>query len=149
VFSRDALRWTYYTTHWAAPDTARLAWLLAATTSIGPNSGNAPTRGHAVRDEGRTLVYSAAGRPELIGVATGMEDGIPDPDPAPDSGWADNEARRIADAARTAADSTAWLFLLYCEPTVDSALIHASEHEGGRLLGHTQYDRVRLYQLRF
>jgi hypothetical protein len=149
VFSRDALRWTYYTTNWARPDTARLAWLIGATQSIGPNSGNAPARRHAVRDEGRTLVYTAAGRPELIGVATGMEDGIPNPDPAPDSGWADNEAGRIADAARAAPDSTAWLFLLYCEPTVDSALIHATEAHGARLLRHTQHDRVRLYQLRF
>jgi Dolichyl-phosphate-mannose-protein mannosyltransferase len=146
VFARDAIRWTYYTTNWAAPDTARLDWLLATSRAIGPNSGNAPPRGHPVRDEGDSLVYTGSGRAELIGDPTGMEDlsNVPR-DPRPDSGWGDNEARRIA----AAANPSIWLFLRYCPPTVDSELVVASIRRGARVTVVRRVADVRLYQLRF
>jgi len=147
VFSRDAVRWTYYTTDWTRPDTIRVDTLLALAHAIGPNSGNAPPRGHAVVDEGDALVYSGSGRAELIGTATGMEGGILNhPQSEPDTGWADNEARRITAAA---GDRGAWLFFIYCDPQIDSEVIAATVRRGGRLARDLQFNNVRLYQLRF
>jgi Dolichyl-phosphate-mannose-protein mannosyltransferase len=146
VFARDAIRWTYYTTNWAAPDTARLDWLLGAARAIGPNSGNAPPRGHPVHDEGDTMVYAGAGGAELIGDPTGMEDLMNVArEPRPDTGWGDNEARRIA----AAANPNIWLFLRYCPPSVDSELVVASIRRGGRVTAVRRVADVRLYQLQF
>jgi 4-amino-4-deoxy-L-arabinose transferase-like glycosyltransferase len=148
IFSRDAIRWTYYTTEWAKPDTVRLNWLMAAAQSIGPNSGNAPTRGRAVHDEGENLVYSGTGRAELIGIATGMEDGIPHAQPHPDTGWAENEAERVDRAARDG-NGDAWLFFLYCDPPIDSLVLRATERRGAHLVSANQFDRTRVYLVRF
>jgi hypothetical protein len=146
VFARDAVRWAYYTTNWSDPDTARLDWLLGAARAIGPNSGNVPSRGHAVRNEGDGLVYTGTGRAELIGDPTGMEDMINEArPPQPDSGWGDNEARRIA----AAANPTIWLFLRYGPPSVDSTLLTASIRHGARVIAVRRVADVRLYRLQF
>jgi hypothetical protein len=147
VFGRDAVRWTYYTTDWTRPDTIRVDTLLALAHAIGPNSGNAPPRGHAVHDEGDALVYAGSGRRELIGIPTGMEGGILNhPQLEPDTAWADNEARRIAAAAH---GGGAWLFFIYCDPPIDSALIAATGRRGGRLASDLLFDNVRLYRIQF
>ncbi|HWZ58342.1 MAG TPA: glycosyltransferase family 39 protein [Gemmatimonadaceae bacterium] len=146
VFARDAIRWTYYTTDWAHPDTARLNWLMTADSVIGPNSGNAPTRGHAVHDEGDSLIYRGAARVELIGIPTGMEDRMMiAADSEPDSGWADNEARRLA----AAATPSIWMFFLYTKPRIDSLVIAAAERRGAQLTSANHFETVRLYHLRF
>jgi Dolichyl-phosphate-mannose-protein mannosyltransferase len=146
VFARDAIRWTYYTTNWRHPDAKRLHWLMSAASAIGPNSGNVPSRGHAVNDEGDSLAYHGADRTELIGVPTGMEDRVgAAPPPIPDSGWADNEARRVA----AAANPTIWMYFLYCKPAIDSMVIAAAERRGAHLVESDQFRGARLYRLRF
>jgi hypothetical protein len=146
VFARDAIRWTYYTTDWERPDTTRLRWLMAASHAIGPNSGNAPSRGHAVHNEGDSLVYRGPARAELIGIPTGMEDRMQmDPGTEPDSGWADNEVRRMA----AVADPTIWMFFLYTKPRIDSTVIVAAQRRGAQLTIARRFDGIRLYRLRF
>jgi hypothetical protein len=149
VFSRDAVRWAYHTTDWEHPDTARLGWLLAAAERLGPNSGNTPSRGRAVRGEGDGLVYQGRDRAELIGVPTGMEDRLmTESAPQPDTGWADNEVRRMSAAVR-AATPNAWMFFWYCAPTIDSTMLAAAERQGGRVISRQQFGGVRLYRLAF
>ena len=143
VFSRDVPVWTFYTTDWNHPDTARIRMLTDAVASTGPNSGNAPGRGHPVENEGRDLVVRSGPRVELIGVPTGMQARFADvSQQAPDPGWATNEADRIRDAAAPGI----WLFFTYCHNRCDWTLADTLAASGGRFV----YERItrdaRLYE---
>jgi len=130
IFSRDVPVWTYYTTDWRDPDTTRVQSLLSAASSTGPNSGNHPPRGHAVHDEGDSLVVRTGARTELIGVPTGMEAGaLGAIQSAPDAGWATNEARRIAGEA----NPRIWLFFTHCHNLCDTILVDSLTAAGGHM----------------
>jgi hypothetical protein len=143
VFSRDVPVWTFYTTDWTRPDTARIRMLTDAAARTGPNSGNMPGRGHLVENEGRDLVVRSGGRVELVGIPTGMEARFADvSQQAPDPGWATNEAVRI----RAAAEPGLWLFFTYCHNRCDRTLADTLTASGGRFV----YERItrgaRLYE---
>jgi hypothetical protein len=110
VFSLDVPRWAFYTTDWSHPDTVRLDRIMTLASTLGPNSGNAPPRGHAVTHEGRQLILHTPTHTELLGVPTGVE--ILSNGPTrrdADPGWATNEAMRV----RAVAAPIAWLVFLH------------------------------------
>lgn len=145
VFSRDVPIWTFYTTDWANPDTARVRRLVDVAASAGPNSGNMPSRGHPVADEGRDLVVQTGQRVELIGVPTGIQARFADvSQQAPDPGWATNEANRI----HTAANPDIWLFFTYCHNMCDSTLIDTLTADGGRVTYKRIVRGARIYEYR-
>ena len=93
--------WTFHTTDWSAPDSARLASMAALSTSGGPGFLNRPSRGHAVRHEGWEHRRLVGQRIELMGIASGVTTSYMPPysRQIADTGWAANEADRIvADA---------------------------------------------------
>jgi hypothetical protein len=143
VFSRDVPIWTFYTTDWTHPDTARVRLLGEAAASTGPNSGNTPGRGHPVESEGRDLVVRSGRRVELIGVPTGMQARSTDvSQQAPDPGWATNEADRI----RVAAAPGIWLFFTYCHNLCDRMLTDTLAASGGRIVYERFSRGARLYE---
>lgn len=99
--------WIYYTTDWSHPDRERLSRLTRLADALGPNSGNIPSRGRPVVNEGEILRLTDGDRMLLIGVPSGQERSSTIRLPGPDPGWADNEAGRIARAAAPCA----WVFL--------------------------------------
>jgi hypothetical protein len=148
VFARGLGPWVFYTTDWARPDTARLAWMAEQGGLDGAAFENAAGRGRAVTpDEGEDLVYRRGGRTELIGLSTGVRwlalAGFSQG--APDRRWAAREAARI----RKAAHPTAWLFFTHVIDGGDVDLVNAVEREGGRIV----YQRVErgagVLQVRF
>jgi len=95
--SRGVPEFLFYTTDWRNPDRDRLIRFARIADSIGPNSGNNPPRPHPVTTEGDHLRFDDGGRTLLLGIPTGMEvigTGVVRPS-VPDTGWAENEARRI------------------------------------------------------
>jgi hypothetical protein len=101
VFARTLPAWTFYSTDWAHPDTARLRFLMRSAGSTGAAFENAPSRGR-VRDEEEIAVRPSPAAPgELLGLPSGMEwrEVQEHVRPAPDSGWVETERRRIEDAA--------------------------------------------------
>ena len=65
---------------------------------------------------------------ELVGVPTGTgPDSLGIPSPAPDSGWADNEARRLHEAG----GPEAWVLLSSFQPMVPDQLDAALTRRGG------------------
>jgi hypothetical protein len=104
VFTAALPGWTFYTTDWEAPDTARLARMTRLGSFGGPAFENAPSRGRAVREEGDSLVYPLWGGSEMLGLLHGAQSrsGIGVTATAPDTNWVANEARRIRDAASPA-----------------------------------------------
>jgi hypothetical protein len=102
IASRALPAWIFYTTNWAKPDSASVTPLMEAATSIGPNSGNAASRGHEVRNEGGDLNFTYKDGLQLVGIATGVQNTAlgEQVGKVPDLGWAANEASRISAAAR-------------------------------------------------
>jgi hypothetical protein len=102
--------WAFYTTDWAAPDTARLAFLSRIGSSGGGAFENAPSRG-AVIGEGEGLIRTYRGRKEIFGVPVGLQlhAFLGRTKALPDSGWTEHEIRRI----RSEADSAVWLLLAH------------------------------------
>jgi hypothetical protein len=102
VFSRSLPAWIWYTTDWAAPDTARVRYLSALGQAGAPGFENMPSRGHVRAEETEMLHYRSAAGPELLGLPSGMEWREVETyvTQAPDSGWAEVEATRIERAAR-------------------------------------------------
>jgi hypothetical protein len=100
--------WAFYTTDWAAPDTARLAFLSRIGSSGGAAFENAPRRG-AVVEEGAARTYR--GRKEIFGVPVGLQlhAFVGRTKALPDSGWTEHEIRRI----RSEADSAVWLLFAH------------------------------------
>jgi hypothetical protein len=103
--------WAFYSTDWAAPDTTRLHWLAGLAGPGGPAFHNAPARGRIRGDEAAALVGQWGPRPEIIGLATGMQrrDLAGLSRSRPDSGWVEDEVARIA----AAGDHDVWLLLAF------------------------------------
>ena len=129
VYARAVPLWTYYSTDWKHPDTARVQRLLRSAIEIGPGSGNGQTRGRPVRHEGFERRFRFRGSEELIGIATGMERTGVVKAAAPDTGWADNEAERI----REVASPTAWVAFAHYGPVPLEQLKGALARLGGRI----------------
>jgi hypothetical protein len=143
VYSRVVPVWAYYTTDWAAPDRARLEWLLEASRRIGPNSGNRPTRGTAVRREGDDLARPGPFGVELIGIATGIEHPTPpDGRSTPDPGWSENEVRRI----QAACTRSAWLFFSHGSDAAEAELLPLLRKAGLQEEHRSLRRAVRLYR---
>jgi hypothetical protein len=141
--------WAFYTTRWAAPDTARLRFLARVAGPGGPAFHNAPGRGRRVAaGEGDALSWCVGGeRVELIGLAPGMQAGpfgVFSPRGA-DSGWAEREAERIA----AVADRDAWLVLATVYPTTGPALLGALQRCGAEQIETWAERGAELYRYRF
>src|SRR6266511_6343674 len=101
--------WTFYTTNWAVPDTARLARTARLAGAGGPAFENAPPRSRPGQEAADGMVFPLDGRSEILGApngaqwrsATGLVQYEPDP------GWASTEAARI----RASAKPTVWLLI--------------------------------------
>jgi hypothetical protein len=129
VFAGAIPAWTFYTTDWETPDRLRLNYLRQIAQAGGPSFENAPSRGRPVNLEGDDLVYATQGGLELYGIPDGLEArafGLTNA--LPDTGWAENEARRIRDAANTGA----WLVISHFYGP-EGRLLGAVESGGGRL----------------
>jgi hypothetical protein len=103
VFARAAPAWLLATTEGTWRENVRLErWRALAGRSGSPGYENS-VRDRAVRPlEGDSLVVTSGARTELVGLAPGVEyrvAGTPSAT-APSPGWAEEEARRIAVAAR-------------------------------------------------
>ena len=128
VFARGIPAWLFYSTDWRTPDLGRVRERIAVVSSTGPAFRNAPSRGRAVVMEGDSLRYAAGDWTELVGVPTGTgPDSLGIPSPAPDSGWADNEARRLQEAG----GPEAWVLLSSFQPMVPDQLEAALARRGG------------------
>ncbi|HET9983000.1 MAG TPA: glycosyltransferase family 39 protein [Longimicrobiales bacterium] len=144
VSARSIPSWAFYTTDWRSSDRTRLSTLLRRAVEAGPNSGNAPSRGHAVRNEGYDRLLTTAGRLEVLGIASGLENaGLPVPE-TPDPGWAENEVDRL----RATGSPTAWLYLHHQRQEPVRELVRAVEAAGGRvLLRLTEPDSTRVLRV--
>jgi hypothetical protein len=146
VFAAALPAWTFYTTDWTAPDTARLARMARLGSSGGPAFENAPPRGRAMRDEGDSLVFRYRGWVEIIGLFHGAQwrsASGPIQDHA-DTNWTENEARRIRAAARP----EAWVLMAHSH-ALERFLVPAVEARGGRIEDSYQTAGVRLWRFRF
>ncbi len=102
VFAASLPAWAFYTTDWAAPDTARLARVARLASSGGPAFENAPPRDRPLRPgDGDSLVYPFRDVSEVIGLSEGAQwrSGTGRVQYAPDTNWTVNEGRRIREAA--------------------------------------------------
>jgi hypothetical protein len=98
--------WTFYTTDWSQPDTARLARMAREGSSGGRAFENGPSRRETGMDPYPDLAYPFRSGVELLGVRDGAPFRPGDIWRAPpDSGWARSEAARIQQAAQP----QAWL----------------------------------------
>jgi hypothetical protein len=128
VFGRGMPAWLFYSTDWRAPDLARVRERIALVSSTGAAFRNAASRGRPVAAEGDTLRFAVGDWRELVGVPTGTgPDSLGIPSPAPDSGWADNEARRLHEAG----GPEAWVLLSSFQPMVPDQLDAALTRRGG------------------
>lgn len=110
LFAEALPAWTFYTTDWQTPDTARLARMTRLASFGGPAFENAPPRSHAIHDEGDSLVYPLWSGHEVIGLSHGAEwrSGVGPTSAVADTNWLTNEGRRI----RAAADPVVWILTL-------------------------------------
>jgi len=114
-------------------------------SEIEPGSGNGESRGGPVLREGFDRRYPFRGSVELAGIATGMEGTGAFTGSAPDSGWEENEAERIRDAA----SPTVWVaFAHHLEVPLDQ-LRDALERLGGRVTFSEVGPVMALLQYRF
>jgi hypothetical protein len=129
VFAGAIPAWAMYTTDWQSPDIRRLDYLSRIARAGGPAFGNAPSRGRPVVQEGDNLTYRTPRGLEIYGIPDGLEARVFGLTNAlPDSGWAENEARRI----REVAHPTAWLVLSHFYGP-EGQLLGAIESRGGRV----------------
>jgi 4-amino-4-deoxy-L-arabinose transferase-like glycosyltransferase len=128
VFAGAIPAWALYTTNWRAPDLTRLEYLKRIARAGGPAFENAPGRGRTVLREGDELRYTSPEGLEIYGISDGLEARVFGLTNAlPDSGWAENEARRI----REAASSRVWLVLSHFYGP-EGQLLDALEASGGQ-----------------
>jgi hypothetical protein len=146
VLSRGVPAWIFYSTIWSAPDTARLRRMARIASSTGPAFENAPSRGRRVQDEADHLVYQYRGRREVIGIGSGMEfrAGRKYLQLVPDTGWGDNEVRRIRDAG-----SVAWIFASHHAQAEVDELLAAVQRAGGELVESRKRNGAALFRVRF
>ncbi len=132
LFPRSVPAWAYYTTDWSSTrDRARIGDYVAVAESIGPNSGNAPARGRRAIGDGWERVMVDRGRMILIGSPTGDERSILGSITNVDSGWAENEAARVAASATPCAG----VFLSHFNNRERDPLLAAFRQAGLRLAG--------------
>jgi 4-amino-4-deoxy-L-arabinose transferase-like glycosyltransferase len=138
--------WTFYTTDWQRPDTARLARVAREASAGGLAFENERSRGRRVDGDGAHLVFPYNDWVELLGVYSGArwlssgELTQRHPDPS----WASSEALRIRNAARP----TTWV-LAGRSLALDRELRGAVEALGGRS-GETYVDAyVTITRYRF
>jgi hypothetical protein len=144
VHARVLPVWIYYTTDWRRPDSERVKWLVAAAQSLGPNSGNRPSRRRAVEEEGTALLRPGGWGTELIGVPTGIEYPLrPGAPRTPDPGWEANEARRVLAACRL----KAWLLFLHGYDVADETLVAELRARGIKVDETMAQGAVRLYHV--
>jgi hypothetical protein len=147
VFTRSVPAWLYYTTDWKnSPDTARVRTLGRLVSSGGRAFRHAPSRRGPVKNEGDDLAFHYRDWIELIGVPTGMgpnERGINGEQP--DSGWAENEVRRL----KATRSSDCWIVMSAFTPVVPATLREAIEREGGRILFWREREVAVLGRVRF
>jgi hypothetical protein len=130
VFHRCIPAWSFYTTDWARPDTARTRWMATEAGPGGPAHENGESRGHRPPGEGAALIRSTRGRVELLGLASGIRgrQWLGYEPPIPDAGWSANEAARI----RAAAAPGIWLVLINAAVLAEGdTLVAAVEDRGG------------------
>lgn len=152
VFHRAIGPWTFYTTDWARPDRARLAWIAQVAGPEGPAFVNAPRRGPRRVGEGDSLVYSYRGRVELFGTASGVQGRAwLDPSQSPDwqaradRGWAIAEAARLRGKGRRV-----WAVFNADSPGQEILdLLHAIQETGGRIESRVEVAGTTLYSIRF
>jgi dolichyl-phosphate-mannose-protein mannosyltransferase len=147
VFARSVPAWLYYTTDWKElPDTARVRHLGGLVSSGGRAFRHAPSRGGVVKAEGDDLLFHYRDWVELIGVPTGMgpdEYGINREQP--DSGWAENEVRRL----KATGSSDCWIVMSAFTPVVPATLRKEIEQEGGKILLWKERQVAVLGRVRF
>jgi hypothetical protein len=138
--------WTFYTTDWRRPDTARLARVAREASAGGLAFENERPRGRPVDGDGTHLVFEYDDKIELLGVYSGarwLSQGELTQD-RPDTNWASSEARRIRDAAKP----TAWV-LAARTLALDHQLRTALERLGGSAAESYQDTYVTMTRYRF
>ncbi len=140
VFGKAMPAWIYYTTEWSSADTARTARLMELARRIGPNSGNAPSRGHPVNHEGWDLVVADQRRQLLVGVPSGYQAVLrTEWSPPPlDPGWGRNEALRFMAELRSEGASCGWLLFSHHKPNEMDQIGRALVLEGATLAHRNQ-----------
>jgi hypothetical protein len=137
--------WAYYTTDWSTPERTHLEWTIAASNSLGPNSGNRPSRERPVDREGDELVSTGPWGPELIGIPTGIEYPLrAGASRVPDPGWAENEMRRLLGACRNGT----WLLFLKGYDVAEETLLAELRSAGVMPDGSMLQRAVRLYHMK-
>jgi len=140
--------WAFYTTDWAAPDTARLHWLGRLAGPGGPAFHNAPARGRVRADETATLVgrWEGGARAEIIGLATGIQkrDLAGLSRLRPDSGWVDDEVKRIV----AAGDHDVWVLLAFGFAHETDDLLAGLDAAGGARIYERDAPDASLYRYR-
>jgi hypothetical protein len=128
VFAGAIPAWAIYSTDWRSPDLNRLEFLKRIASAGGPAFENAPSRRVTVREEADKLIYVTPAGVELYGSPSGLEASVFGLTNArPDSGWSENEARRI----RQAAAPSIWLmFSHFYGP--EGELLDVLKAAGGR-----------------
>jgi dolichyl-phosphate-mannose-protein mannosyltransferase len=148
LYVRSVPNWLMYSTDWAAPDTARAHRLIEAAAALGPNSGNAPTRGHAVgATEGDTLRFPFRGSVEILGLPSGIEnfERVLPPRFVPDTGWVEREVARIRREARP----RIWMLVLHFRPQAAGPLVESVCAAGGRIVYEITRREAAAYQVDF
>jgi hypothetical protein len=89
--------WAFYSTDWANPDLPRLRRIADIAGAAGAAFENAASRAAPVACAGDGLQDEFRGRAEIFGVPTGVQALEPRgwQKSQPDSGWSENEVRRI------------------------------------------------------
>ncbi|MEP6571605.1 MAG: glycosyltransferase family 39 protein [Gemmatimonadota bacterium] len=148
VFSRSVPSWAFYSTDWSAPDLLRIGRLTELVGSSGPAFRNAPTRGRAVANEGDSLQFREADFQELIGIPAGTGPTLEEPGGAerPDTGWADNERRRIRIAAGL---EPAWVLVSSFKPAVGTELLRSLKEGGATILSRSESASGFLLKVKF
>ncbi len=137
VYGRAMPAWLFYTTDWSHPDLTRVHERSVLISSTGGAFYHAASRGHAVAEEGDSLIYPYRDWRELVGVPAGLgPDTLGIRRDAPDPGWATNEVRRI----RQAGGPEAWLVLFSFAPGVQDSLAAAMQAAGATRTLHEERD---------
>jgi hypothetical protein len=96
VPGRTMAAWLFYSTDWAAPDTARVLRLSRLVSSAGAAFYLAPARGDSIRAEGDAYRFRYRDWLEVVGVSPGHgPNASGQKQPLPDPGWYNNEVRRM------------------------------------------------------
>jgi Dolichyl-phosphate-mannose-protein mannosyltransferase len=138
--------WTFYSENWASPDHARVSRRLDAMRRIGPNPGNAASRGKPVQHEAFELQWDLDGKWEVPGIAPGVQSTIRGPLPsAPDAGWVENEVLRM----RQQRSTTVFVLVSEYRAQVIEPLLAGLSASGGTVASEFHGNASALYEFRF